>query len=170
MDGFLWIFLPLFVAVGSAILAVYIMQSRMEVAVSKERETVAEARAIITAQHKTMEERVRATMEETRRKSLDDFLGDFRVEERHYLRESKSLFMNRKSMILQERLYFRNIPLSNWVEHEMVVEDGGDIQKLAKACSVFSTRSLDNATQSVVQPPQMAELKMPKSSSRMLER
>ena len=26
-------------------------------------------------------------------------------------------------MILQERLYFRNIPLSNWVEHEMIVED-----------------------------------------------
>ena len=26
----------------------------------------------------------------------------------------------------------------------MVVEDGGDVQKLAKACSVFSTRSTSN--------------------------
>ena len=145
MDGFLWVFFPLFIAVGSAILAIYIMQSRMEVAVSKERETLAEARAIITSQHRNMEERVRATEEETKRKSFDEFLSDFRVEERHYMRESKSLFLNRKSMILQERLFFRNIPLSNWVEHEMVVEDGGDIQKLAKACSVFSTRSLETA-------------------------
>lgn len=166
MDNFLFLFLPLFVAVGSAILAVYVMQSRLEVAVSKERESLAEARAIINTQHKTMEERVRATQEETRRKALDDFLGDFRVEERHYLRESKSLFMNRKSMILQERLYFRNIPLSNWVEHEMVVEDGGDLQKLARACSVFSTRSLDTAQQAITGAPK----EIPKSAAKLLER
>ena len=44
-------------------------------------------------------------------------------------------------MILQERLFFRNIPLSNWVEHEMVVEENGDIQSLAKACSIFNNGS-----------------------------
>jgi ATP-dependent DNA ligase len=184
MDNILWLFFPVFVAVGSALLAFYLMQSKLEVAVSKERETLAEARAIINAQHKTMEERVRATQEETKRKALDDFLSDFRVEERHYLRESKSLFMNRKSMILQERLYFRNIPLSNWVEHEMVVEDGNDIQRLAKACSVFSTRSMDNASQQMgrdlpaaaaavgqsLGQAQAGSFQLPKSSSRMLER
>ena len=68
--------------------------------------------------------------------------GDFRVEERHYMRENKSVFMNRKSLVLQERLFFRNIPLSNWVEHEMVVEEGSDVKNLAKQCSIFSTRSL----------------------------
>lgn len=145
MDALLWMFLPLFTAAGSALLAFYIMQSRLEVAVARERETLAEARATINANQKTMEETVRATEEHTRRRAFDDFLADFRVEERHYVRESKSLFLNRKSMVLQERLYFRNIPLSNWVEHEMVVEDGGDLQKLAKACSVFSTRSIGSA-------------------------
>lgn len=157
MEGFLWVFFPMFIAVGSALLASYVMQSRQEVAVSKEREHLAEARAIINAQHRTMEERVRATEEETKRKAFDEFLSDFRVEERHYARESKSLFMNKKSMILQERLYFRNIPLSNWVEHEMVVEDGGDLQKLAKACSVFSTKSLEEKAQEAMPslaPPQ----------------
>jgi hypothetical protein len=143
MDGFLWVFFPLFIAGGTALLTMYVMQSKLEVAVSKEKETIAEARAIITSQHKTMEQRVRATEEHAKREAFDEFLSDFRVEERHYVRESKSLFMNRKSMILQERLFFRNIPLSNWVEHEMVVEDGGDVQKLAKACSVFTTRSLE---------------------------
>lgn len=155
MDAMLWLFLPLFVAAGSALLAYFIMQSKLEVAISRERETMAEARAAIATHAKTLEESMKATEERTRRQALDDFLGDFRVEERHYSRESKSLFLNRKSMILQERLFFRNIPLSNWIEHEMVVEDGGDIQKLAKACSVFSARSLSGDS-SAPAVPQLA--------------
>jgi len=142
MASMLWILLPLFVAAGSALLAFYIMQARLEVAVAKEREGLAEANATIRSQEKISEEKVRATEEATMRKSFDQFLGDFRVEERHYMRENKSMFVNRKSLVLQERLYFRNIPLSNWVEHEMVVEEGGDLKSLAKQCSIFSTRSL----------------------------
>ena len=146
MDALLWMFLPLFVAAGSALLAFYIMQARTEVVVARERETLAQVKAALSSQEKLAEERVRAVEESTQRKALDNFLGDFRVEERHYVRESKSLFLNRKSMILQERLYFRNIPLSNWVEHEMLVEEGGDVHQLAKACSVFSTRALGPET------------------------
>ena len=142
MDALIWMFLPLFVAAGSASLAFYVMQARMEVAVSKEREALAEAKAVISAQDQIVEHKIRAAQEATKSQALNDFLADFRVEERHYLRESKSLFMNRKSMILQERLYFRNIPLCNWVEHEMPVEEGGDIQQLAKACSIFASRAL----------------------------
>ena len=142
MDALLWMFLPLFVAAGSALLAFYIMQARMEVAVAKEREALAEAKALISTHGQIVEQKIRVAEESTRLQALNDFLADFRVEERHYLRESKSLFMNRKSMILQERLYFRNIPLCNWVEHEMPVEEGGDIQQLAKACSIFATRAL----------------------------
>ncbi len=58
------------------------------------------------------------------------------------MRENKTVFANRKSLILQERLYFRTVPLSNWIEHEMVVEEGTDAQALAAQASVFSTRSL----------------------------
>ena len=47
MDAFLWMFLPVFVAAGSAMLAFYIMQARMDVALAKERENLAEARALI---------------------------------------------------------------------------------------------------------------------------
>lgn len=46
-------------------------------------------------------------------------------------------------MVLQERLYFRNIPLSEWVEHEMIVEDGNDLKRLAKSCSVFAAKALN---------------------------
>jgi len=52
------------------------------------------------------------------------------------------MFVNRKALVQQERLFFRNIPLSNWVEHEMTVEEGSDIKQLTQQSSIFSTRSL----------------------------
>ena len=58
------------------------------------------------------------------------------------MRESKSLFLKKKSMVMQERIYFRNLPLSNWVEHELTVEEGGDLQGLVRACSAFNTKGL----------------------------
>jgi hypothetical protein len=142
MDAMIWMFLPLFTAAGSALLAFYIMEARMEVALAKEREALVEARTIIKTGQQEMEAKLKATEESTRRRSMDEFLADFRVEERHYMRENRSLFLNRKSMVLQERLYFRNLPLSNWVEHELTVEEGSDMQGLAKACSIFTTKEI----------------------------
>jgi hypothetical protein len=144
MDAFLWMFLPVFVAGGSALLSFYIMQARMEVALAKERESLAEARATISSQRITMEERIKATEESTKRHSLDEFMQDFRVEERSYVRESKSLSSSKKSMVMQERLFFRNIPLSNWIEHEMLVEEGHDLDQLPKE-SVFAAAALAGA-------------------------
>lgn len=144
MASMLWILLPVFVAAGSALLAFYIMQAKLEVAVSKERESLAEANAVIRSQEKIVEEKVKSAEESAMRRSLEQFLGEFRVEERHYMRENKSMFLNRKALVLQERLFFRNIPLSNWVEHEMVVEEGSDIKSLAKQASIFATRSLSS--------------------------
>lgn len=141
MEAFLWMFLPVFVAGGSALLSFYIMQARMEVALAKERESLAEARATITSQRVTMEERIKATEEATKRQSLDEFMQDFRVDERSYVRESKSLTSLRKTMVMQERLFFRNIPLSNWIEHEMIVEEGNDLDQLPKE-SVFASAAL----------------------------
>jgi hypothetical protein len=151
IDALLWILLPVLIAAGSALLSFYIMQARMEVAVAKEREVLAEARAEIRTQKNTMEERVKATEQEARRRALDEFMQDFRVEERHYFRENKSLEARQKSMVLQERLYFRNIPLSSWVEHEMVVEqENADPQHIAKGLSIFSTKSLSEDNKSAV--------------------
>lgn len=141
LDAFLWLFLPVFVAGGSALLSYYIMQARMEVALAKERESLAEARATIVSHKTTLEERVRATEESSKRKALDDFMQDIRIEERSYVRESKSLESARKTMVMQERLFFRNIPLSNWIEHEMVVEEGRDLSRLPRE-SVFGPAPL----------------------------
>jgi hypothetical protein len=149
LDALLWLFLPVFVAGGSALLSFYIMQAKMEVAVSKERESLAEARATISSQKVTMEERIRATEESVKRAALDDFLKDFRVEERSYVRETRSLASAKRSMVMQERLFFRNIPLSNWVEHEMVVEEGSNLKRLQEDASIFTASSLPTGSPTV---------------------
>ncbi len=138
MDAMLWMTLPLLTAAGSALLAYFIMHARMEVAIAKEREHLVEAKA-----------RIKTTEEEVKRKSLDEFLADFRIEERHYTKECKSLFLNKKSMILQERLFFRTIPLSNWVEHELTVEEGGDPNRLLQSASIFTANGLADRKSSV---------------------
>src|SRR5499425_232091 len=99
LDALLWLFLPVFVAGGSALLSFYIMQAKLEVALSKERESLAEARATISSQKVTMEERIKATEEATKRHSLDEFMQEFRVEERSYVRESRSLSASKRSMV-----------------------------------------------------------------------
>jgi hypothetical protein len=142
MEAIVWLVLPLFTAAGSALLAFYIMESRTEVLLARQREALVEAKTQLAGHQRELESQLKAVEEETRRRAFDELLADIRVEERHYMRESKSLFMNRKSMVLQERLYFRNIPLSNWVEHELTVEQGSDLASLARAASVFATNRL----------------------------
>ncbi len=85
--------------------------------------------------------------ETTRRKALDDFLADLRIEERHYVREHKMLFITRKMLVRQERIFFRNIPLSNWVEQEIPITEGADLDMLARTLSVFSPDVLIGPTE-----------------------
>ena len=145
MEAFLWMFLPVFVAGGSSLLSFYIMQARMEVALAKETRVSGGSARDHQSQKITMEERIKATEEATKRLAMDEFMQDFRVEERSYARESKSLTSSRKTMVMQERLFFRNIPLSNWIEREMVVEEGMDLDQLPKE-SVFATSTITTTT------------------------
>ena len=61
------------------------------------------------------------------------------------MRESRSLAASKRTMVMQERLFFRNIPLSTWIEHEMVVEEGNDLDQLPKE-SVFGTSTIATST------------------------
>jgi hypothetical protein len=155
MEAFLWLFLPVFVAGGSALLSYYVMQARMEVALAKERESLAEARAMISSHKVTLDERVKATEEACKRQALDEFMHDIRVEERSYMRETKSLNALRKIMVMQERIYFRNIPLSNWIEREMLIEDG------------LETRQLP--AESLFTPPALPTVETPLAIARLLQ-
>ena len=141
MESLLWILLPGFVAVASGLLAWFVMQSRMEVALAREREMLAQERGAIEAERTALEAQlgtaIHAAEEGAKRTALDNFLGDLRVEQRHYTRENRMLLQNRKSLVIQERMYFRNIPLSDWIEHEIVVDDGADVTRMIQDLTVF---------------------------------
>ncbi|MBZ5576029.1 MAG: hypothetical protein LAP40_05660 [Acidobacteriia bacterium] len=137
----LWILLPGFVAVSSGLLAWFVMQSRMEVALAQERESLAQSRGAIDAERTALEAQlgtaIRAAEESAKRVALDNFLDELRVEQRHYTRENRLLLQTRKSLVIQERMYFRNIPLSDWIEHEITLEEGADVGRLLADMTVF---------------------------------
>jgi hypothetical protein len=129
-------------AIGTGVLVFFIMQSHMEVLLSKQREQLAAAHATLAAQKEAMEGALRNMEATTRRLAMDEFLAEIRVEERHYVREHKILFVTRKCMVRQERIFFRNIPLSNWVEQEMPFEEGADMDKLVETMAIFAPEGL----------------------------
>jgi hypothetical protein len=153
MEALIWILLPGFVAVGSGLLAWFIMQSRMEVAIAKEREDMAATRGALKAQKAALEESIKGAEEAARRKALDEFMADIRIEQRHYIRQNRILFLHRKSLILEERIFFRNLPLSNWIEHEIMLEEGADVERVARTLSVF-----DPEVMSIDQAPRIRKL------------
>jgi hypothetical protein len=137
MNPLWWVVWSAICAVGTGLLVYFIMQSHMELVLSKQREELASARATLAAQKESLEGSLKNAEETARSKAMDAFLADIRIEERHYTREHKVLFMSRKMLVRQERIFFRNIPLSNWVENEMPIEEGVDAEKMAQTMSVF---------------------------------
>jgi hypothetical protein len=107
--------MPFVIAAGAAMFTAILMHARMDAALARQREGLSEVRALLATQHRAMEERIRATEQEARRQALDDFLADVRVEERRFLQEGRHV------VLMQERVSFRNIPLTPWIEHEVPV-------------------------------------------------
>jgi hypothetical protein len=137
-----WAFVAVVCSAFSAAVVYILMRSRAEVLLSRQREQLAEARAALSAQRESIEDSLRNVEDATRLKAMDEFLADIRVEERHYVREHKILFVTRKCLVRQERIFFRNLPLSNWVEQEMPIEEGADVDKLAQAMTVFTPEGM----------------------------
>lgn len=141
MEALLWILLPGCVALASGLLAWFVMQSRMDVALADQRTELAEARGALDAEkaaiQASMQATLHATEETVRRKALDGFLSELKVEQHHYTRENRLLLQNRRSLVLQERMYFRNIPLSDWIEHEVQLDEGVDIERMVQDMTIF---------------------------------
>jgi hypothetical protein len=157
MEAALWVILPGFVAVASGLLAWFVMQSRMEVKLAEQRETLAEVRGQLKAEREAMEltlaSAVRVAEETAKREALDNFLAEIKVEQRHYTRENRLLTHNRRSLVLQERMFFRNIPLSDWIEHEIMLDDGADVNRLVQDMTVF-----DKAVVNISEAPRLKQL------------
>jgi len=138
MSALLIVLWSVICVVGSAGLMYFIMHSHMELRLARQREELASVQATLAAKQEGIEESLRNAEATVRNKAMDEFLADIRVEERHYTREHKVLFMSRKMLVRQERIFFRNIPLSNWVEQEMPIEEGVDAEKMAQTMSIFA--------------------------------
>ncbi len=140
-----WVILIPIIVIASSLLSLALMSRRLDNMLAKERRSLSEARASIEAQKDTLEEMNRLRDEAVKKQSLDEFLADLHTEQRQFVREQKMLFATRKSLVLQERMYFRNIPLCNWVEHEVPFEEGADVENLARTLTVFSDTLLGAA-------------------------
>jgi hypothetical protein len=164
MDALLWILLPGFVAIASGLLSWFVMQSRMEVKLAEQRENITASRAALEAEKKAMKDSLdtalHAAEESALRKAFDSFLGDIKVQQRHFVRENRMLIHNRKSLVMQERMYFRNIPLSDWIEHEVVVDDGADVERLVQDMTVF-----DKAVVSIADAPRPRQKQLAPASN-----
>lgn len=128
VDLLVWLLLPCFAAAGSALLAAIVMQARMDTALARQKESLVEARAFLAMQQKAMEARILAAAEEARRKALEEFIADIRVDERSYVRSTRTLFSNRKTLVVQERVFFRNMPLTTWARHEYAMDEGSGFE------------------------------------------
>lgn len=124
---------------GAASAATYaVTRLRMERRSAGLQAQLQETLAMLESEKRSFRETTKSIEEGARRKALDEFLAEMRIEERHYIREHKVLFARRRSMVMQERMFFRNIPLSNWVEHEVPIEEGADIDDVTKTLSIFN--------------------------------
>ena len=101
---------------------------------ARERNSVEVRKAALEG---ALEPTIQAAEERARRMALEAFLDDLRVEQRHYTRENRALSHTRKSLVLQERMYFRSLPLSDWIEHEVALENESDVQRLVREMTVF---------------------------------
>src|SRR5215471_21536389 len=125
------------VAIVSSVFTYLLTRLKTEKAAAERVRALAEAVAALDNEKAKFEQAAKGIEESAKRKAFDEFLADLHVEERHYLREHRVLFAHRKSLVLHERILFRNIPISSWVEHEVPVQEGADLDALAKTLSVF---------------------------------
>ena len=145
MDAMWWMLATMLCVAATGGLVYFVTQSSADVKLAKQREDLAAARATIEAQKENLAGALKNAEESARRQALDDFMADIRIEERHYVREHKALFLTRKAVVRQERIFFRNLPISNWIEQEMPFEEGADLDQLAKTMAIFVPEGLVDA-------------------------
>jgi hypothetical protein len=120
---FATVLLLLFIAAGSAFVSFFVLRARTEAALARERAQLAEVRAEARTTDHLMTQRVRATEQETRQKALDELMRDLRFEQCQYSGESDAVGGDSEIMLPIKRVFFRNLCLFSWVDHDAVAAD-----------------------------------------------
>ena len=61
------------------------------------------------------------------RPALEELLAELRMERRRFVRRVPGPAGNETTLITQERLYLRNIPLTSWMEEVLVLGTGAEL-------------------------------------------
>jgi len=103
--------LPVLVAVGAAYLVWQMMQARIQVLTAHYQAAVAK-----------MENECA-----NRRLSPEELLADLRMERRRFVRRVTGPKGPESTLITQERLYLRNLPLTSWMQEEVPLGSGEEL-------------------------------------------
>src|SRR5579864_8167713 len=99
--------MPGLVALGAAYLFWLLMQARIQVLTANFQAAVAKVESFAD-----------------RRPAVDELLAELRFERHRFLRRIPSPDGYESCVITQERLFFRNIPLTGWMEEELPLGEG----------------------------------------------
>ncbi len=123
MATLLWILMPGFTAAGAALLICFMMRCRIDEAIALERSALAELQSALIVQRLRLQSAINDARAEAKRAAFDEFLNDFRVEQRQYVRKSRLFFVSKHTLVVRERILFRNLPLSNWIEQTITLDE-----------------------------------------------
>ena len=127
MELILWFFLPVLVAVGTAYLVWIVMQARIRVLAANYQAALAKAESECTA----------------RRPGVEELLSELRFERNRFLRRTPGPRGSYEATVItQERIYFRDIPLMGWMQDELALGDGDEILPVSRALPGCPTTAL----------------------------
>lgn len=105
-----WVILPALVALGAAYLVWLLMQARIQVLAAHYQTAVAKVENDCST-----------------RPAVDALLAELRLERRRFVRRVPGPNGEETTLITQERLYLRNIPLTSWMEEVLVLGNGEEL-------------------------------------------
>ena len=106
-----WIVLPGLVALGAAYLVWLLMQARIQVLSAHYQTAVAKVENECTP----------------RGPDLERLLAELRIERRRFVRRVPGPKGSEITVITQERLYLRNLPLTGWMQEEVPLGTGEEV-------------------------------------------
>jgi hypothetical protein len=89
---------------------------------------------------RVLEEQREINRDKVWRETYDSFFNDLRVEQQVWVAQQKVLFLTQREMVINERLYYRHIPLSGWIEHRRLLDtelSGDELIKVAQYSSLL---------------------------------
>ena len=106
-----WIVVPGLVAVGAAYLVWFLMQARIQVLTANFQAAVAKVQYDRGDPHPALEE----------------LLAELRMERRRFTRRIPGPKGVETTVITQERIYLRNLPLTGWMQDELLLGSGQEV-------------------------------------------